>query len=142
MAYDLSEKLVVAVASSALFNLRDSDHVFQSKGESAYREYQRENEMNILETGVAYPLVKRLLDLNDSESQPIEVVLFSRNDPDTGLRVFNSIEHYGLNISRAVFVTGKNPKCSIDRKSTRLNSSHVAISYAVFCLKKKTNINQ
>ncbi len=80
MAYDLSEKLVVAVASSALFNLRDSDHVFQSKGESAYREYQRENEMNILETGVAYPLVKRLLDLNDSESQPIEVVLFSRND--------------------------------------------------------------
>jgi len=109
MAYDLSEKLVVAVASSALFNLRDSDHVFQSKGESAYREYQRENEMNILETGVAYPLVKRLLDLNDSESQPIEVVLFSRNDPDTGLRVFNSIEHYGLNISRAVFVTGKNP---------------------------------
>lgn len=56
-----------------------------------------------------FPLVKRLLDLNHNKSQPIEVVLFSRNDPGTGLRVFNSIAHYGLNISRAVFVTGKNP---------------------------------
>src|SRR5690625_2106338 len=65
--------------------------------------------MNNLGTEYVYTLVKRLLDLNDSESQPIEVVLFSRNDPDTGLRVFNSIEHYGLNISRAVFVAGKNP---------------------------------
>lgn len=109
MAYDLSEKLVVAVASSALFDLIDSDNVFQSKGESEYRAYQRKNEANVLKTGVVYPLIKRLLDLNDDESQPIEVVLFSRNDPDTGLRVFNSIEHYRLNISRAVFVTGKNP---------------------------------
>src|SRR5690625_3456348 len=65
--------------------------------------------MNNLGTEYVYTLVKRLLDLNDKESQPIEVVLFSRNDPDTGLRVFNSIEHYGLNISRAVFVAGKNP---------------------------------
>lgn len=80
-----------------------------TKGENTYREYQRKNEMKVLQTGVVFPLVKRLLDLNDEQSQPIEVVLFSRNDPDTGLRVFNSIEHYGLNMSRAVFVTGKNP---------------------------------
>lgn len=59
--------------------------------------------------GVAYPLIKRLLGLNKDDFQMIEVVLFSRNDPDTGLRVFNSIEHYGLPISRAVFVAGKNP---------------------------------
>lgn len=109
MAYDLTDKLVVAVASSALFNLTDSDNVFTTKGESAYRAYQRENETKVLRQGVVFPLVKRLLDLNDEESQPIEVVLFSRNDPDTGLRVFNSIEHYGLDITRAVFVTGKNP---------------------------------
>lgn len=109
MAYDLTDKLVVAVASSALFNLTDSDNVFKNEGESAYREYQRENETKILRQGVVFPLVKRLLDLNDEKSQPIEVVLFSRNDPDTGLRVFNSIEHYGLDITRAVFVTGKNP---------------------------------
>lgn len=97
------------MASSALFNLTESDKVFTTKGENTYREYQRKNEMKVLQTGVVFPLVKRLLDLNDEQSQPIEVVLFSRNDPDTGLRVFNSIEHYGLNMSRAVFVTGKNP---------------------------------
>lgn len=109
IAYDLTNKLVIAVASSALFDLIDSDKVFTTEGESAYREYQRKNETKVLSPGVVFPLVKRLLDLNDEESQPIEVVLFSRNDPDTGLRVFNSIEHYGLNISRAVFVAGKNP---------------------------------
>src|SRR5690625_4468638 len=109
MAYDLTDKLVVAVASSALFDLKDSDKVFTTEGESAYRKYQRANETKVLKPGVVYPLVKRLLDLNDKESQLIEVVLFSRNDPDTGLRVFNSIEHYGLAISRAVFVAGKNP---------------------------------
>lgn len=109
MAYDLTDKLVVAVASSALFNLTDSDKVFKNEGESAYRKYQRENETKILRQGVVFPLVKRLLDLNDEQSQPIEVVLFSRNDPDTGLRVFNTIENYGLDITRAVFVTGKNP---------------------------------
>lgn len=109
MAYDLSDKLVVAVASSALFDLTESDNVFQEQGESAYRNYQRENELEKLNPGVVFPLVKRLLDLNDEDSHLIEVVLFSKNDPDTGLRVFNSIEHYGLNISRATFVTGKNP---------------------------------
>lgn len=109
MAYDLTDKLVVAVASSALFDLTDSDKVFTTSGEDAYREYQRAHETDVLQQGVVYPLVKRLLDLNDEKSQPIEVVLFSRNDPDTGLRVFNSIEKYGLDISRAVFVTGKNP---------------------------------
>lgn len=109
MAYDLADKLVVAVASSALFDLVDSDKVFTTQGESAYRKYQRDNETKVLQPGVVFPLVKRLLDLNDEESEPIEVVLFSRNDPDTGLRVFNSIEHYSLKISRAVFVAGKNP---------------------------------
>src|SRR5690625_4767263 len=103
MAYDLSDKLVIAVASSALFDLEESDHVFREIGESAYRKYQRENEREVLQPGVVFPLVKRLLSLYDKETQPIEIVLFSRNDPDTGLRVFHSIQHYNLAISRAVF---------------------------------------
>src|SRR5690625_3715589 len=109
MAYDLTDKLVVAVASSALFDLSISNEIFQTKGEEAYRNYQRKNEKKVLKPGVVFPLVKRLLNLNDEKSSPIEIVLFSRNDPDTGLRVFNSIEHYDLDISRAVFVKGKNP---------------------------------
>lgn len=115
MAYVLKNKLVVAVASSALFDLKESDAVFQKEGEDNYRKYQRENEENTLATGVAYPLVKRLLALNADHAEPlVEVILFSKNDPDTGLRVFKSIEHYGLTITRAVFVTGRNPFSYMD----------------------------
>ncbi|CAM3677912.1 5'-nucleotidase [Marinicrinis lubricantis] len=111
MAYDIEHKFVVAVASSALFDLTESDEVFREKGEDAYRTYQREHERDTLKPGVAFPLIKRLLRLNGDlpEDQPVEVVLLSRNDPDTGLRVFKSIEQYGLPISRAVFVAGNNP---------------------------------
>lgn len=109
MPFDITNKFVIAVASSALFDLADSDRVFQEEGEAAYREYQREHENEILAHGVAYPLIKRLLSINTPEDQLVEVILLSRNDPDTGLRVFKSIEHYGLSISRAVFVAGSNP---------------------------------
>ncbi|AZN43439.1 5'-nucleotidase [Paenibacillus albus] len=110
MPYPIENKFVIAVASSALFDLTESDLVFQEKGEDEYRSFQRANENNILRPGVAFPLIKRLLRVNGaSEDKPVEVVLLSRNDPDTGLRVFKSIEHYKLPISRAVFVAGSNP---------------------------------
>lgn len=111
MPFPIDEKFVVAVASSALFDLEESDHVFREKGEEEYRKYQHEHEQVVLEPGVAFPLIKRLLAINsqDPSEQPVEVVLLSRNDPDTGLRVFKSIEHYGLSISRAAFVAGSNP---------------------------------
>ncbi|WP_025680874.1 5'-nucleotidase [Paenibacillus massiliensis] len=109
MPFDITNKFVIAVASSALFDLTESDRVFQEEGEAAYRDYQREHENEILAHGVAYPLIKRLLSINTPEDQLVEVILLSRNDPDTGLRVFKSIEHYGLTISRAVFVAGSNP---------------------------------
>ena len=109
MAYPIEDKFVIAVASSALFDLKESDQVFKEQGEEKYRIFQRENEHKVLEKGVAFPLIKRLLDINTQEHQPVEVVLLSKNDPDTGLRVFNSIEHYKLSISRAAFITGNNP---------------------------------
>ncbi|WP_042167073.1 5'-nucleotidase [Paenibacillus gorillae] len=116
MPFPIDEKFVVAVASSALFNLEDSDKVFREKGEEEYRKYQRENEQVVFEPGVAFPLIKRLLMINGKEpdDQPVEVVLLSRNDPDTGLRVFKSIEHHGLSISRAAFVTGSDPFVYMD----------------------------
>jgi 5'-nucleotidase len=110
MPYQLEDKLVIAVASSALFDLSESDRVFHEEGVEVYRQYQRDNENVILGAGVAMPLIKRLLRLNQgAEESLVEVILLSRNDPDTGLRVFNSIEHYKLDISRAVFVSGGNP---------------------------------
>jgi 5'-nucleotidase len=111
MPYSLDDKLVVAVASSALFDLCESDRVYREQGTEKYREFQRTNENNVLSPGVAFPLIKRLLALNDpAESEVVvEVILLSRNDPDTGLRVFKSIQHHGLDITRAVFVSGRNP---------------------------------
>ncbi len=114
MPYDLSKRLVVGLASSALFDLTKSDQIFRTKGEAAYREYQREHQNDPLKIGAAFPFVKRLLHLNklrpDSADDPlVEVMLLSRNDPDTGLRVMNSIEHHNLGITRAVFLQGKSP---------------------------------
>lgn len=108
MAYDLTGMLVIGLSSSALFDLDESDKVFREQGEQAYRDYQRENQDIPLITGVAYPFIRRLLKLNEISDEPlVEVILLSRNDPDTGLRVMNSIEHYELSITRAVFLQGQ-----------------------------------
>ncbi len=110
--YDLKQKLVIGLASSALFNLEKSDEVFRTHGELAYRNYQRDHENQPLESGVAFPFIQRLLSLNDlfpPEKPFVEVILLSRNDPDTGLRVMNSIEHHQLNIKRAIFLQGRTP---------------------------------
>ena len=109
MPFPIENKFVIAVASSALFDLTDSDRVFRTLGESEYRKYQEENIDNPLERGVAFPFIKRLLSLNEvfSDVNPVEVVLMSKNSPETGERVFRSIRHYGLDISRACFTSGK-----------------------------------
>jgi 5'-nucleotidase len=105
-----NNKLVLAISSRALFDLRDSHQIYMAEGVAAYRQYQIDHEDEILEQGDAFQLVQKLLSLNDRLSQArVEVVLVSRNSADTGLRVFNSIQHYGLDISRAAFVGGRSP---------------------------------
>ncbi len=101
-----STKLVIAISSRALFNLDHSHKSFKDEGIKAYAKHQQENEQVVLEPGVGFTLVKKLLKLN-SKTTPIDVILLSRNSADTGLRIFNSIEHYGLNISRAAFTRGE-----------------------------------
>ena len=107
-----SNKLVVAISSRALFNLEESHDLFEREGLQAYQQFQREREDDLLEPGIAFPLVKKLLALN-SHGNPqlpmIEVILLSRNSSDTGLRIFNSIERFGLEIVRAAFTNGSPP---------------------------------
>lgn len=103
-------KLVIATSSSALFDLSESDRIFKQDGLDAYRQYQIDNEDTPLEPGEAYPLVKKLLAINEMiPGAGVEVILLSRNSADTGLRVFNAIEHWGLPITRAAFSGGKSP---------------------------------
>ena len=103
----LSDKLVVAISSRALFDLTDSHRIFVEQGVDAYQRYQIEHEDEILAPGPAFGLAKKLLRLNRPDKQYVEVLLLSRNSADTGLRVFNSIKHYGLDITRAAFTKGE-----------------------------------
>jgi len=107
---EASRKLVIAISSRALFDLDASHRVFEEQGLEAYQQYQIEHEDEALEPGVAFGLVKKFLALNTLIGAPrVEVILLSRNSADTGLRVFNSIEHYALSISRAAFCGGDSP---------------------------------
>ncbi len=110
MATLQGNNLVLAISSRALFDLQDSHAIYMADGVEAYRQYQIDHEDEILEPGDAFRLVEKLLSLNASLSQArVEVILVSRNSADTGLRVFNSIQHYGLDITRAAFVGGRSP---------------------------------
>ncbi|HBD12590.1 MAG TPA: 5'-nucleotidase [Porticoccaceae bacterium] len=107
---DFSDKLVIAISSRVLFDLDDSHAVFQDQGLEAYSRYQIERENDPLEPGEAFPLVKKLLRVNERlDTARVEVILLSRNSADTGLRIFNSIQHHGLNITRAAFCGGISP---------------------------------
>ncbi|WP_298447920.1 5'-nucleotidase [uncultured Marinobacter sp.] len=111
MPYPIEDKLVIAVSSSALFDLAKSDRVFREQGETAYRKHQEANLDKPLRKGVAFPFVRRFLSINQKfpEQCPVEVVLLSRNSVITGKRVFHSIHHRGLDITRAAFLEGKSP---------------------------------
>ena len=115
MAYDLTKRLVVGVASSAIFDTASEGAVFDGEGEARYRARQREKLDEPFAPGVAYPFVERLLGMNalrpqdDPDGPLVEVVLLSRNDPDTGRRALRSAAHYGLAISRAAFLAGGSP---------------------------------
>lgn len=109
MAYPIEKKLVVGISANSLFDLKKEDDIYNTEGLDAYRKYQIDNKKEILPKGVAFPFIKRLLHINDiyTIEKPIEVVLLSKNSPETGIRIFNSIKHYKLDITRAAFMSGK-----------------------------------
>lgn len=106
-----TEKLVVAISSRALFDLQESHRVYTEEGVEAYCQYQIQHENDVLQPGAAFPLVKKLLSLNElgKKRERVEVILLSRNSADTGLRVFNSIQQHQLAIARAAFTSGQSP---------------------------------
>jgi 5'-nucleotidase len=114
MAYSLSDKLVIGISSRALFDLEHENKIYASEGTEAYATYQRANEDEPLKPGTAFPLIKALLELNQriSNRRLVEVVVISRNSPDTGLRAFNAIEAHKLDITRAAFTGGRS--CLVD----------------------------
>jgi len=111
MPFPIEQKLVIGVASSALFDLSESHQVYLERGADEYRAWQEQHRDTVLGKGVAFPFIRRFLNINRCfpQQSPVEVVLFSRNSPETGLRVMRSIAHHGLDISRAAFMNGRSP---------------------------------
>ncbi len=108
MAYELDKKLVIGVSSRALFDMSMENDIFERQGVEAFCKYQVEHENEVLGPGPGFALIRSLLHINKLPGQEgrVEVIIMSRNSADTSLRVFNSIEHYGLDITRAALASG------------------------------------
>lgn len=115
MPYPIEQKLVVGISSSALFDMTHEDELYRREGVRRYAEHQESQKRELLPKGIAFPFIRRLLALNDAfpAERPVEAVLLSRNSPETGVRAFNSIQSYGLDICRAVFTSGGSPRTYI-----------------------------
>ena len=108
MPYSLDGKLVVGISGRALFDLNEEHGVYEQQGLEAYKKFQRERERIPLKPGTGFPLVQALLAINKKLGEPVvEVIVISRNDGDSGLRIMNSIADHGLDITRASFCGGR-----------------------------------
>jgi 5'-nucleotidase len=109
MAVTLEGQLVVAISSRALFDFEEENQLFEQADDRAYMKLQLERLEEPAKPGVAFSLVRKLLAFNDVQTQRVEVVILSRNDPVSGMRVFRSAQHYGLPIQRGSFTRGQSP---------------------------------
>jgi 5'-nucleotidase len=109
MPVSLDGQLVVAISSRALFDFEEENQVFEASDDRAYMRLQLERVDSPAKPGVAFSLVNKLLAFNRSDAARVEVVILSRNDPVSGMRVFRSAKHYGLPIQRGVFTRGQSP---------------------------------
>ena len=109
MPTSLDGRLVVALSSRALFDFEDENRVFEASDDRAYMQLQLQRLDQPAEPGVAFSLVHKLLAFNRGAAPRVEVVVLSRNDPVSGMRVFRSCQHYGLAVERGVFTRGQSP---------------------------------
>ena len=124
---------MVGISSRALFDLEYENPIYEEQGLQAYLAYQRDHEQDILKPGTAFPLIRALHKLNDGDEQLVEIIIMSKNSADTSLRIFNSIEHYGLDISRAALVGGNKiaPYLSAFRTGLFLSANEEDVQEAI-----------
>ena len=109
MPASLDGQLVIAISSRALFDFEQENERFEAEDDRAYMALQQQRLDVPAQPGVAFSLVEKLLGFNSAAQQRVEVVVLSRNDPISGMRVFRSARHYGLPIQRGVFTRGESP---------------------------------
>ena len=120
MPYSIEGKLVVAISSRALFDFEEENRVFEAQGERAYIDLQYSRMDVPAKEGVAFRLVKKLLAFNSGDAQRVEVVILSKNDPVSGLRIFRSAQRAGLKLERGVFTRGRSPYRYLDALKANL----------------------
>ena len=120
MPYTVEGKLVVAISSRALFDFEEENRIFDAQGERAYIDLQYARLDVPAKEGVAFRLVKKLLAFNSGDTQRVEVVILSKNDPVSGLRIFRSAKSAGLNLERGVFTRGRSPYRYLDALKANL----------------------
>jgi len=120
MPYSVEGKLVVAISSRALFDFEEENRIFEGDGEAAYIALQFARLDVPAREGVAFALVKKLLAFNTAQAQRVEVVILSKNDPVSGLRVFRSAALAGLALERGVFTRGRSPYRYLDALKANL----------------------
>jgi 5'-nucleotidase len=120
MPYSVEGKLVVAISSRALFDFEEENRVFDAQGERAYIDLQYSRINVPAKEGVAFRLVKKLLAFNSGDAQLVEVVILSKNDPVSGLRIFRSAQRAGLKLERGVFTRGRSPYRYLDALKANL----------------------
>lgn len=133
MAVELDNKLVVGISSRALFDLEEENRIYEEQGLEAFLAYQMAHEKDILKPGTAFPLIKALHRLNTGDREMVEIIIMSKNSAQTSLRIFNSIQHYGLDISRAALVSGNRiaPYLSAFRTGLFLSADEEDVQEAV-----------
>jgi 5'-nucleotidase len=109
MSITLEDKLVVAISSRALFDFEEENRLFERSDAATYLELQRARLEIPAQRGIAFSLVQKLLAFNTPDARRVEVVILSRNDPVSGLRVFHSAESAGIALQRGVFTQGRPP---------------------------------
>lgn len=112
MPSTLDGQLVVAISSRALFDFEEENRLFEAQDDHSYMQLQLQRLDVPARPGVAFSLVNKLLAFNrggPGTTPRVEVVILSRNDPVSGMRVFRSAQHYGLPIQRGVFTRGQSP---------------------------------
>ena len=109
MGASLEDKLVVAISSRALFNFEEENRIFEGGDAQAYMALQLQRLDLPARPGIAFSLIKKLLAFNDTTSQRVEVVILSRNDPVSGMRIFRSGHANEIRLQRGVFTQGRSP---------------------------------
>jgi len=140
MPYSVEGKLVVAISSRALFDFEEENRVFEGSGEPGYIALQFSRLDVPAKAGVAFPLVRKLLAFNTPSAQRVEVVILSKNDPVSGLRVFRSAERAGLRLERGVFTRGRSPYRYLDalKANLFLSANEADVLAALHALEQET----